>query len=218
MLDLAGHFAVEDVRVDDLPPSWNVAPTDPVPAVAEHGGRRLLGTFRWGLVPAWAKDPSGAARAINARAETVHERPTFREAFARRRCLLPADGFYEWRPGFGGARQPVFVHPAGGGTWAFAGLWEVWRDPRDREAPPLRTCTIVTTAANERLRPIHERMPVVLPPDAWAAWLDPGERDLALLRSLLVPAPDDAVAVHPVSTRVNDVRNDGADLVEPVPG
>ena len=204
---------MDEVRVDDLEPSWNVAPTDRVPAVAEHGGRRLLGAFRWGLVPAWAGDARGAASRINARAETVAERPAFREAFARRRCLIAADGFYEWRLAPGGLKQPVFIHPADGAPVAFAGLWESWRDPADRDGPPLRTCTIVTTAANTRLTPVHDRMPVILEPDAWDEWLDPTNRDLAGLHSLLVGAPDDLLELREVTTLVNDVRNKGEEVL-----
>ena len=221
---LADHFGVDEVRVsgDDVPPpSWNVAPTERVLAVAEHGGRRLLGAFRWGLVPAWAPDPSGGARMINARAETLADKPAFREAFARRRCLVPADGFYEWRLTTGGAKQPVYISasPSGGGgpsVLAFAGLWESWRDPSlPPTAPPLRTCTIVTTSANDRLASLHDRMPVVLPPSAWSAWLDPGEHDKGFLRSLLVPAPDDLLELRDASRLVNDVRNKGPEVLDP---
>lgn len=207
---LTERFCVDEVR-DPLPePSWNVAPTDPVPAVVDRGGRRLLGTFRWGLVPSWARDPSGAARMINARAETVATKPAFREAVRRRRCLIPADGFYEWprRPGQR-AGAPVFVCATGGTPLAFAGLWEVWRGG----AAPLRTCTIVTTAANAALSPIHDRMPVVLPPETWDAWLDPSRTDPASLLALLGPAPDDLLTVRPASPLVNDVRNNGPALL-----
>lgn len=216
---LAEAFEVSEIRIDgDLEPNWNVAPTDRVPAVAQHGGRRLLGTFRWGLVPAWAKDSSGAARAINARAETVTDKPTFREAFAARRCLLPADGFYEWRLGPGGVKQPVFIEPRQRTPVAFAGLWESWRDPRQPGSPPLRTCTIITTRANNRLAGVHERMPVILPKATWDGWLDPANRDLAALESLLVPAADDLLDVRPVGRGVNDVRNNGPELLEPIGG
>jgi putative SOS response-associated peptidase YedK len=206
---LAEHFAVDEIRVDDVQPSWNVAPTDRVPAVAAHGGRRLLGAFRWGLVPSWAPDPSGGARLINARAETLPDKPAFREAFARRRCLIPADGFYEWRLTIGGAKQPVFIFPTDERPVAFAGLWEVWRDRSDPDAPPLRTCTIVTTSANARLSMLHARMPVVLARDAWATWLDHDVHDPFELAALLVPAPDDTFDVRDASRAVNDVRNKG---------
>lgn len=211
---LAEHFAVDEVKLDaaDAAPSFNVAPTDRVRAVAAHGGRRLLGAFRWGLVPSWAPDPSGGARLVNARAETLDEKPAFRDAFARRRCLVPADGFYEWRTTVGGLKQPVFVFPRDGAPLAFAGLWEVWRRGDDA----VRTCTIVTTSANRRLAPLHERMPVVLPRSAWATWLDPAVRHVDVLRPLLAPAPDDALELRDVSRAVNDVRNKGPELLEPV--
>lgn len=211
---LAEEFHVDEVRLDDPPPpSWNVAPTDRVVAVAEHGGRRLLGAFRWGLVPSWARDTTGAARMINARAETLTEKPAFREAFGRRRCLVPADGFYEWRLTTGGLKQPVFI--SAGRPIAFAGLWESWRDPgAPSGAAPLRTCAIVTTTANARLSDLHSRMPVVLDREVWAAWLDPAERDVAFLTTLLTPAPDDLLDVRDASRLVNDVRNDGPELLD----
>ena len=216
---LVDHFDVDEVRVDPdddaAAPSWNVAPTERVLAVAEHDGRRLLGAFRWGLVPAWAPDPSNGARLINARAETLADKPAFREAFARRRCLVPADGFYEWRLAPGGAKQPVYLAPSPPAVLAFAGLWEVWRDPAAPAAPPMRTCTIVTTDANERVTPLHSRMPVVLPRAAWSTWLDPGEHDPGLLASLLVPAPEDLLDLRDASRLVNDVRNKGAEVLDP---
>lgn len=215
---LAAHFAVDEVRLDHYEPSYNVAPTDEVPAIAEHQGRRLLGAFRWGLVPAWARDGSGGARLINARAETLSEKPAFRDAFARRRCLIASDGFYEWRLVTGGIKQPVWIRPVDGRPLAFAGLWDRWRDPRDPSAAPLRTCTIVTTSANQRLSTLHDRMPVVLPPDAWGEWLDPANADTADLARLLVPAPDDLLDTRDVSRAVNDVRNKGAELLAAAPG
>lgn len=211
---LAEHFDVDEVRVDDVPPSWNVAPTERVLAVAEHGGRRLLGSFRWGLVPSWAKDDTGGARLINARAETLAAKPAFREAFARRRCIVPADGFYEWRRTAGARKQPVLVARPDGTPLALAGLWEVWRD-RAEPARVVKTCTIVTTAANGRLAPLHDRMPVVLPREAWGRWLDPAERDLGGLQRLLVPAPDDELELRDVSLRVNDVRNKDQSVLVP---
>ena len=219
---LAEHFAVDEVRLDvDADPAasanYNVAPTDRVPAVAcDRDGRRLLGAFQWGLVPSWSADPSGGARMINARAETLAEKPAFREAFARRRCLIPADGFYEWRLTTGGLKQPVFISPSSVSpqpVFAFAGLWEVWRPAAD--APPLRTCTIVTTSANARLSSLHDRVPVVLPPSAWSTWLDPTVDDgHGELSALLVAAPDDAVELRDVSRADNDVRNNWPELLD----
>src|SRR2546423_11226870 len=157
---------------EDLGPRWNAAPTLPVLAVAvsRTAGTRRLGTFKWGLVPSWAKDPSVGNRMINARAGTTADKPAYRNALERRRCLIAADAFYEWKD-----KKAWAFARADGQPMAFAGLWEVWWDPtdRDRQSPPLRTCVIVTTEANEVVAPLHERMPVVLPPEAWDEWLDP---------------------------------------------
>lgn len=215
---LAEHFDVDEIRLDvdgdpAAAPSYNVAPTDRVPAVAcDRRGRRMLGAFQWGLVPSWSSEPSGGARLINARGETLADKPAFRDAFARRRCLIPADGFYEWRLTTGGLKQPVLISPPRP-PLAFAGLWDVWRGAA--ESPPLRTCTIVTTVANRRLSSLHHRMPVVLPPSAWATWLDPSLDDRGgELTALLVPADDDALELRDVSRAVNDVRNKGPELLE----
>jgi putative SOS response-associated peptidase YedK len=208
---LSEWFLVDEVRTEPLPASWNVAPTDPVYAVAEHEGRRVLGTFHWGLVPPGAPDPARGPRPINARAETLSERPLFRDAFARRRCLLPADGFYDWetRPD---RKQPWFISPTDGGILAMAGLWSTWR----RGATVVRTCAIITTSANRIVGPLHDRMPVILPPEHWELWLDRTEDDLALLHSLLVPAPDGLLRLRPVGTMVNSVRNNGPELTVPL--
>jgi putative SOS response-associated peptidase YedK len=200
LAELAERFLVDDVRAEGLPASYNVAPTDPVYAVAEHDGKRLLGTFRWGLVP-----PQGP-RPINARAETLLERPLFREAFARRRCLIPADGFYEWQA-HEGRKQPYLISPRDGGVLALAGLWS------SKEAS---TCAIITTGANHVVGALHERMPVILPPEHWELWLDRTEHDVAELSALLLPAPDELLQLHPVSSEVNSVRNNGPDLVRPI--
>ena len=194
---LAAHFAVDDLHLDDdLEPRWNVAPTLPVLAIAESPstGRRKLGTFRWGL--------DGTGKLINARGETVRSRPSFRDAFAHRRCIIPADGFYEWK-----AKQPYAITHADGTPLAFAGLWAPWQD--------LRTCTIVTTSANERISELHDRMPVVLPRESWDAWLDPDNTDTVALTGLLVPAPSEDFAVRPVSRLVNNVKNEGPELLDP---
>ena len=212
--ELAAELGVHDVRATDLGARYNVAPTDEVYAVAVGSdGERRLGTFRWGLVPSWSKDASGAARMINARAETVADKPAFRQALRKRRCLIPADGFYEWLR-TGKERQPFWFHRPGGETICFAGLWEVWRPKDEPDAELLRTCTIITAGPNSVMRPIHDRMPVVLPPDAWDRWLDKGVADVA---DLLVPAPDDLLVRTKVSTKVNNARNDGPDLLDPLP-
>ncbi|HEV2890695.1 MAG TPA: SOS response-associated peptidase [Frankiaceae bacterium] len=191
--------------VDEPPPAkWNVAPTDPVSIVVRRDQREVR-TVRWGLIPSWAKDRKIASRLINARAETVAEKPAFRAALARRRCLVPADGWYEWRQ-----KQPFYITRRGGEPVAFAGLYEVWRDPATEEL--VRTCTIVTTSACADLKELHTRMPVVLGAEAWDEWLDPEQEDVS---ALLVPC--DGFDAYPVSPAVNNVRNDGPSLIEPLP-
>jgi putative SOS response-associated peptidase YedK len=211
---LVERFDVAEVRVDDLPPSWNVAPTDPVAAIVEREGERRLGTLRWGLVPHWAKTAKDGAKRINARAETVHDNASFRDAFRRHRCLIPANGFYEWKRQPDGKKRPFFIRPVDGAPVAFAGLWAAWHDPSTDEW--LRTCTIITTSANERVMPLHDRMPVVLDPADYATWLDPATDDVIALKALLIPAPDDALEVVEVSPAVNSVRNNGPELLAPV--
>lgn len=220
--ELARYFDVAEVAERTLDPSWNVAPTDDVHVVLVDDGVRRLEAQRWGLVPPWADDLKIGARMINARAETVAERNGFKAAFAARRCLIPADGFYEWqsRPGEK-VKQPMFVRRVDGAPLAFAGIWERWkaRRPGVDGAPPgwVRSCAIITGPANRTVAPVHDRMPVVLAPSTWVEWLDPAVDDLDQLRALLRQAPDDLVALHPVSTRVNNVREDDRGLVEPVP-
>jgi len=220
MTDLATIFDAQEVRADPLPQRYNVAPTLDVYAVAVREGHRALGTFRWGLVPSWAKDPAIGNRMINARAEGIEAKPAYRAALARRRCIIPADHFYEWQrrtssDGKPAGRLPYAIHRRDGQPMAFAGLWEVWRDPADPGSPALKTCVIVTTEANELMAPVHDRMPVVLGRDSWQRWLDPST-DAAAARSLLVPAPSEWFELFPVSTRVNNVRHDGPDLLEPL--
>jgi putative SOS response-associated peptidase YedK len=225
--DLVDHFGVERVAERDLDEgrgggwiddSWNVAPTDRVAAIAVRRDERTLGTFRWGLVPSWAKELTIGSKLINARAETVATKPAFRKAFEKRRCIVPADGFYEWEAVPGAKKkQPWYVHDPSGAPLAFAGLWEVWRDPAEPDSELVRTCTIVTTTANDLMARIHDRMPVLLPEREWERWLDPGFGDVDALSALLVPAPDGALVMHPVSTAVSNVRNQGPDLVTPIP-
>ena len=183
-------------------PRWNVAPTQDAPVVVVGRQGRGILSLRWGLVPRWAKDPAVGSRQINARAETVATRPAFRDALARHRCLVPADGFYEWaeRPGVG--RVPFWIHHRRGGLLALAGLRESWRPSPDAEA--LRTFTILTTEPNRVVAPLHDRMPVVLPPTAWEAWLDP-ETAVADALALLAPAAEQLLEARAVSTRVNRV-------------
>lgn len=222
---LAQHFAVDEVAVEALLPNYNVSPRGTVYAVVEREPRRRrLETMRWGLVPSWATDPKIGDRLINARAETVAEKPAYRRAVRTRRCILPADGFYEWqaRPKVGTttpAKQPMFIHRRDGEPLAFAGLWEVWRNPTDPTDPTgatgpwLTSCVILTTRANDVLAPIHDRMPVVLSATDWSRWLDPIARDAAELAPLFAPAPSEWFEAYPVSTRVNRAANNSADLV-----
>lgn len=262
-IELLEEFRIERDRVSEpLAPDYNVAPTKRIYAVvtrdapaaaeavaeADAGGRagaaqaaeagppgvaRELRVVRWGLVPFWAKDPKIGSRMINARAETVDSKPAYRHAFKRRRCLLPADGYYEWQrpdgssedgPAGSGAKQPFFITRGDGGPLAFAGLYELWRDgalPEDHERAWLWTATIITTSAPDELGKIHDRMPMVIEPHRWADWLDPANGDPSDLRALLAPAAASGLISYPVSTAVNAVRNNGPQLIEraePGPG
>jgi len=194
----------------DLAPRYNIAPMQQVPIVRinAHGARELA-LVRWGLVPRWSKDPSIGARMINARGETVRDKPAFRTAYRRHRCLLPASGFYEWQAREGG-KQPMHIAMADGAPFAFAGVAERWLGP---DGEPLDTCAIVTTEANALLAPVHERMPVIVAPADYARWLDPTIPDPA---DLIAPHDPDAMRYAPVSARVNSVRNDDMSLIEPV--
>jgi putative SOS response-associated peptidase YedK len=235
-LELLEEFRIERDRVQaPLEPDYNVAPTKPVYAVVTREERELR-VVRWGLVPFWAKDPKIGSRLINARAETVDAKPAFRHAFKRQRCLLPADGYYEWqRPdgsssdsaggGRGGAaKQPYFITRGDGGPLAFAGLYELWRDPAlpdDHERALLWTATIITTSAPDDLGRIHDRMPMVIEPARWPDWLDSAHDDPAGLMALLAPAAASGLISYPVSTVVNSVRNNGPELIkrlDPGPG
>jgi putative SOS response-associated peptidase YedK len=228
--DLVTLFGVTDWRPEEtLAPSWNVAPTDPVYAVLERPAhddgpvRRQLRALRWGLVPSWAKDPRSGARMINARVETVHEKPAYRRAFAKRRCLLPADGFYEWDPVTDPAtgkvrKQPYFIHPDDGQIMAMAGLYEYWRDPDvkadDDPDAWLVTCTIITTEATDAAGRIHPRMPLGLTPDHYDTWLDPAHQDTADLRALLTQPAGGRLDTRRVNPAVNSVRNNGPELLD----
>jgi putative SOS response-associated peptidase YedK len=260
--DIVEQFEVDDVRVPTelLPGSrFNVSPQDEVLAVravvrrplegagdpamqlgadgdAGCGGglERRLGAYRWGLVPSWAKDPAVGARAFNARAETLGSKPMFRSALVKRRCIVPADGFYEWqrlgaaggigdrrsaegavrRASRSGPKQPWCFRAADGAMLGFAALYEVWRESRDSEW--LATCTIITTEANDLMSPIHDRMPVVLRPEEYASWLEPGELEPDELRVLLAPPPDDFLVCHRVGGEVGRSRSEGPQLAEPV--
>ncbi|WP_407287858.1 SOS response-associated peptidase [Streptomyces sp. BP-8] len=257
--DVAGLFGVRQWEPKEtLAPSWNVAPTDPVHVVLERplkgeaaaafppGPVRQLRTLKWGLVPSWSKSPEGAARMINARSETVHEKPSFRQAFATRRCLLPGDGYFEWVTDAAerqleeqgrkkrSRKQPYFVTPADGSVMAMAGLYEFWRDrtlPGDHPLAWWVTCTVVTTEAEttplagadggegpQSLAEIHPRMPLALTPDRWDAWLDPARTDPDALRGLLSPPPPGLMRAYPVPTEVSNVRNNGPELLTELDG
>lgn len=213
---VAAYFGAEPPEEAAWEPNHNVAPTTGITVVRDDGALRRLETMRWGLVPFWAKDPSVGSRMINARAETVATKSAFRAALKKKRCIVPADGFYEWQkvPGQK-AKQPMYVHRVDGEPLALAGLWEVWRDPTDPDRE-LHSCTVITTEANATMRPVHDRMPVILPPSAWDEWLDPAPAGIETLGRLLVPAPDALLTLHPVSTEVNNARHRGAHLLDPV--
>jgi putative SOS response-associated peptidase YedK len=208
---------------DDFTPNYNVPPTTRIMAIARDGqGDTRLGRFQWGLVPSWAKDSSGAARLINARSETVLEKPSFRQSVPSKRCIIPMDGFYEWRTVDVEPRspkRPVYVTRRDGQLLAVAGLWATWKDPRlGPEAPALHTCCIITTAANETMAPIHDRMPVILEPDDWSRWLAVGQGGTPIddIVSLMVPADESVISPRDVGTAVNSVRNKDASLIEPL--
>lgn len=212
-----------------LPQRYNIAPSQEILAIIRAGSRegganaagdddllaRVPALLRWGLVPGWSRDPGIGARMINARAETIAEKPSFRAAFRRRRCLIPASGFYEWQATGTGPKQLVWITRSDGGLISFAGLWEAWLGPDGSE---LETATIVTTDANETVRPFHHRMPVILNPDSFGTWLGDGTEDRfgrEAAGELLRPAPEETVQVVPVGRAVNDIRNDGPDLLMP---
>ena len=223
---LIEHFDL-DVRGDRqlalFEPRYNIAPTQEIVVVRADapGGRRSAAMMRWGLIPSWTKEPASGPPMINARGETLAEKPAFRSAFRSRRCLIPADGFYEWQQSAGGSRgkkQPYYIHRRDGEPFAFAGLWEKWKgEPSPSptlkvsgsDAPlAVESCTIVTTAANDQLRELHDRMPVILAPGDYEQWLNPDVQDPAMLQHLLEACPHDELVAEPVSTHVNRVAND----------
>jgi putative SOS response-associated peptidase YedK len=213
---LAERFSVDEVTTEDLPARWNVAPTQPVLAVAssKDGSTRRLGTLRWGLVPWWAKDPSIGSRFINARSETLLTSRAFRSAVETRRCLIPANGFYEWQKleDLGGRKrsQPFYLHAADESPLALAGLWEIWRDA---EGHALRTCTIITTKPNSTVAAVHDRMPVILDRQFWDRWLYPEPLTGEELEAMTLPAPEGELILDRVATLVNNVKNEGPELI-----
>jgi len=196
----------------NFPPRYNVAPTQPIPIVRVFEGRRQFALVRWGLIPAWVKDPKTFSLVLQARSDSVLDKPSFKNAMKRRRCLIPADGFYEWNEDTT-PRRPYVVRPKHGGPVAFAGLWESWMGPNGEE---LETAAVITTDANKTLHPIHHRMPVVIPPEAFDFWLDCLHVDADMAAALLVPAPEDLFEAHEISPAVNRVANDYPGLLEPV--
>jgi putative SOS response-associated peptidase YedK len=213
---VAAYFGAEAPEAL-LEPSYNVAPTTDIYAVLSDGTTRHVDAFHWGLVPRWAKDPKIGSKMINARAETVAEKNAYKAALKKRRCIIPADGFYEWQKVAGQkAKQPFFIHRPDGEPYAFAGLWETWKGPDGKGDEVLRSCTIITTTPNSEMAKIHDRMPVILPPEAWDTWLDRDNEDLELLGKLLVPAPPQLIVLRPISTAVNNVRNNSPELMDEV--
>lgn len=210
---IAMAFGLESTAVAAIPPAiprYNIAPTQPVAAIRlNENGQREITFFQWGLIPSWSKDAQIGARLINARSETVAEKPSFRNAFKRRRCLIPADGFYEWQKQ-NGKKQPIYIHSTTGRPFALAGLWEMWQDPGGSQ---IQSCTILTTSPNELMAPIHDRMPVIIEPEDFSMWLAPGanpEDGLHLCR----PYPVDKMAAYAVSTAVNNARNEIPDCIQ----
>lgn len=211
-VSLAEGFGLGEVP--SLSPRYNIAPSQEVAAVRipAGGGARELAMMRWGLIPSWAKDPSIGNRMINARAETVAEKPAFRTAIRRRRCLVPADGFYEWKR-TNGRKQPFYIRMRGGRAFAFAGLWDSWEGPEDGI---VLSCAILTTGPNELLRPIHDRMPVIVSPREYELWLSPEVRDPHLLETLFRPYPAEGMTAYPVRTAVNNPNTDAPGLIDPI--
>jgi putative SOS response-associated peptidase YedK len=212
---LAKAFKVAEVP--ELEPCFNIAPTQDILAVYQSPDGPSTTFYKWGLIPSWAKDTSMGARLINARSETVTEKPAFRQAFRQRRCIIPADGFYEWQKREG-SKQPFFFRMRDESPFGFAGLWERWEggEGNTEEGNPVESCTILTTEANDLLRPVHDRMPVILHPEEYSLWLEGSERETQLLKELLRPFPASEMTGHPVSTNINNPRSHGAALIEQV--
>ncbi|MFJ6003255.1 SOS response-associated peptidase [Arthrobacter sp. NPDC092385] len=227
--DLIDAFEVDEAIVDEVEPSWNVAPTDTVQLVVERLDpetgelTRRLEPARWGLIPSWSKTAAVGARMINARSETVLEKPSFRSAALKRRGIVPADGYYEWRRNADGSKTPVYLHGADGARLGFAGLYEFWRDPATvtEEHPHgswVVSCTIITRPAGDALGEIHDRTPVIVPPALRGDWLDPRNDSRPAVQELLDAIPEPHLVPRTVGNRVGSVRNNGPDLIEPLPG
>ncbi len=215
---LAERFDFDPGDLAALAKRYNVAPTQNAVTVRVREARRVASLMRWGLVPSWAKAIAGLPQMINARAEGIESKPSFRQPFRKQRCLILADGFYEWQAPVAPAKRkiPHFIGLASGEPFAMAGLWSVWQPKDELDAQPVVSCAIITTAANAGVRAIHERMPVILTREAEGRWLDPAlDGNVDALRALLVPVPAAALRAYPISTRVNSVRNDDPALLEP---
>ena len=211
--DLVKYFPIDNTACEATA-SYNIAPTQEVLAIVNREGKNWLDTFHWGLVPFWAKDISIGNKLINARAETVDKKPSFRNAFKKRRCLIPADGFFEWK-GTKGKKQPVYLTLPDQEPFAFAGLWETWR-PKESDESAYRSCTIITTAASESVKPIHHRMPVILKPEKYTQWLDPELSDPVLLKDILENWAVRELAATPVSKQVNSAGNNDPSNISPL--
>jgi putative SOS response-associated peptidase YedK len=214
-----GETVAELFQLPDIPvlaPRYNIAPTQPVAAVrvSRDTGKRELTHFHWGLIPRWAKDPAIGSRMINARSETAAEKPSFKAAVKYRRCLVPADGFYEWQK-LNGTKQPVRVQTKDGGLFAIAGLWEHWQSPDGSE---IESCTLLTTSPNELLTQVHNRMPVIIAPEDFDLWLDPAAQHAGEIQHLLKPYPAGEMTFYPVSDHVNNPRNEDPLCIEPLVG
>jgi putative SOS response-associated peptidase YedK len=221
---LARYFQADlgDGLESTQPPSWNVAPTDQVLGIrarrqeGEDHLSRLLIPYRWGLIPSWAKDAKSGSRLFNARGETVATKASFRSAFKTHRIIVPADGFYEWHKQNSGSKQPHYFTRIDGAPLAFAGISEWWRDRSDPDAPPIYSCSIITTTASQDMDGIHDRMPVILDPNTFDAWLDPAIEDIGALTPLVHAAPPGTISHHAVSQRVGNVRNNDPELIESI--
>lgn len=209
---VASLFADLDVDIPDFRPRYNIAPTQEILAVRQEESRYQAAPLRWGLIPFWAKDMAIGNRLINARSDTVAEKPSFRAAFKSRRCLILADGFYEWKA-VNKRKQPYWIRLEDRQPFCFAGLWESWRDKQTNES--VMSCTIITTDANDSIQQLHHRMPVIMEPADYAVWLDPEFKDFDVLKSKLAPRAAKDIVYSPVNPRVNNARNEGADCIEP---
>jgi putative SOS response-associated peptidase YedK len=230
--EIAGYFGAS-FEAEEIPANYNVAPTQDVLAVVSDGSTAdgapalAVRAFHWGLVPSWAKDVKIGSSMINARSETIADKPAFKAVFKKHRCIIPMSGFYEWRAAQADGpvnakgkplKQPMFIHRVDGEPLAVAGVWSAWRDKAGpRDAPWLHSCAVITTSANNTMSSVHDRMPVILPASKWHLWLDPTVSDTDVLREMLQPAPDDLLTMHKVSTDVNNVRNTGAHLIDTLP-